>query len=202
MVRIPVPSDMAKIDLTHDCFGRTRFGTQRDDMGGGMIKLFVFMGLVGSMNHDCRTIYVAGLERKDGQNLEEILNKHFSEFGEVEQINVIYRLSIAFVRYRMRCSAEFAKVAMANQALDGEEVLNVRWAYEDPNPIAKQAIAVANRDAFLIGLKNQGIRYAVLWEDKPGLVWKRLDSIILLIIIPIWREALEVLLSWTMDSRT
>lgn len=91
---------------------------------------------------------------------------------------------------------------MANQALDGEEVLNVRWAYEDPNPIAKQAIAVANRDAFLIGLKNQGIRYAVLWEDEPGLVWKRLDSIILLIIIPIWREALEVLLSWTMDSRT
>ena len=45
--------------------------------------------------------------------------------------------NIAFVRYRLRGAAEFAKVAMADQPLDGDEKLNVRWAYDDPNPIAK-----------------------------------------------------------------
>ncbi|KAK8805522.1 hypothetical protein WA158_002178 [Blastocystis sp. Blastoise] len=144
--RIPIPSDMAKIDLSHDCFGRERFGKHRDDMGG-----------IGSFESDCRTLYVAGLDTKNGTNLQEIITRHFSEFGEVEQVNVIYRLSIAFVRFRMRCSAEFAKVAMANQALDEEEVLNIRWAFDDPNPIAKEAIERANRDAYIVGMQSRGV---------------------------------------------
>ena len=36
----------------------------------------------------------------------------------MENINLIARLSIAFVRYRHRASAEFAKEAMANQTLE------------------------------------------------------------------------------------
>ena len=51
-----------------------------------------------------------------------------------------YRLSIAFIRYRLRASCEFAKEAMTNQALDGEECLNCKWAYDDPNPLAQDAI--------------------------------------------------------------
>lgn len=35
--------------------------------------------------------------------------------------------------------AQFAKEAMACQSLDGDEILNVRWATEDPNPVAKVA---------------------------------------------------------------
>ena len=31
------------------------------------------------------------------------------------------------------CAVEFAKIAMSNQALDHDEVINVRWAVEDPN---------------------------------------------------------------------
>ncbi len=29
---------------------------------------------------------------------------------------------------------------MQNQALDGEECLNLKWAYDDPNPKAQEAI--------------------------------------------------------------
>lgn len=36
-------------------------------------------------------------------------------------------------------SAQFAKEAMACQSLDNDEILNVRWATEDPNPVQKVA---------------------------------------------------------------
>lgn len=38
--------------------------------------------------------------------------------------------------YRHEHAAQFAKEAMMNQSLDQEEILNVRWATEDPNPTA------------------------------------------------------------------
>lgn len=34
--------------------------------------------------------------------------------------------------------AQFAKEAMSNQSLDHEETLNVRWATQDPNPMAQK----------------------------------------------------------------
>lgn len=145
--RIPTPADMAKIAPSHDCFGRERYGSHRKDMGG-----------IGSINDDCRTLYVAGLKRLDGYDLKDAITRHFSEWGEIELVNVIFRLSIAFVRYRMRCGAEFAKVAMAGQKLDRDEVLNIRWAFADPNPIAKESIVRSNRDALIIGLRARGIQ--------------------------------------------
>jgi hypothetical protein len=36
-------------------------------------------------------------------------------------------------------------------------VLNLRWALDDPNPIAKQAIARTNMDATLAMLQAKGI---------------------------------------------
>ena len=36
-------------------------------------------------------------------------------------------------------NAQFAKEAMACQSLDNDEILNVRWATEDPNPTSKVA---------------------------------------------------------------
>merc|ERR1712139_647846 len=115
--------------------GRERHRAHRDDMGG-----------VGSFESNSRTLYIGGLRKQEGVDMKPIVQKHFAQFGEIENVNVIYRLSIAFVRYRLRCSAEFAKVAMTNQALDNKEVLNVRWAYDDPNPVAKEAIKRANHD--------------------------------------------------------
>lgn len=46
---------------------------------------------------------------------------------------------VAFVTYVSRLNAEFAKEAMMEQALDNGEILNVRWATEDPAWYAKQA---------------------------------------------------------------
>ena len=47
--------------------------------------------------------------------------------------------SVAFVTYVSEHHAQFAKEAMACQSLDNDEILNVRWATEDPNPVSKVA---------------------------------------------------------------
>ena len=47
--------------------------------------------------------------------------------------------SVAFVTYKSELHAQFAKEAMACQSLDNDEILNVRWATEDPNPVQKVA---------------------------------------------------------------
>ncbi len=41
--------------------------------------------------------------------------------------------------YVSELNAQFAKEAMACQSLDNDEILNVRWATEDPNPVSKVA---------------------------------------------------------------
>lgn len=66
--------------------------------------------------------------------------KYFGEWGELESCNVVMRLSIAFPRFRLRTSAEFAKEAMACQPLDQGEILSIRWAHDDPNPVAQVGI--------------------------------------------------------------
>ena len=38
----------------------------------------------------------------------------------------------------IRSNAEFAKEAMMGQALNQKEVLMLRWAFDDPNPVAQQ----------------------------------------------------------------
>jgi hypothetical protein len=43
------------------------------------------------------------------------------------------------VTYKYEYNAQFAKEAMACQSLDNDEILNVRWATEDPNPTSKVA---------------------------------------------------------------
>jgi hypothetical protein len=42
------------------------------------------------------------------------------------------------VTYLSEASAQFAKAAMSNQSLDHDEILNIRWSTEDPNPGAIQ----------------------------------------------------------------
>jgi hypothetical protein len=51
-------------------------------------------------------------------------------------VNILATRGVAFVTYRHEHAAQFAKEAMMNQSLDQEEILNVRWATEDPNPSA------------------------------------------------------------------
>lgn len=52
-------------------------------------------------------------------------------------VRVLQYRSVAFVTYVSELNAQFAKEAMACQSLDNDEILNVRWATEDPNPVSK-----------------------------------------------------------------
>ncbi|KAF8134903.1 hypothetical protein EV363DRAFT_1212787 [Boletus edulis] len=125
---LPDPNN-AMPDSSKDSFARDKFADYRDDMGG-----------VGSFNRQNRTLYVGRIkETGPGPETEEIVNRHFKEWGEVERIRVLQYRSVAFVTYVSELSAQFAKEAMACQSLDNDEILNVRWATEDPNPVQKVA---------------------------------------------------------------
>ncbi|KAF1346619.1 pre-mRNA splicing factor CWC2 [Delphinella strobiligena] len=108
-----------------DCFGRDKFSDYRDDMGG-----------VGSFMRVNRTLYVGRIHVTD--DIEEIVARHFQEWGQVERIRVLPSRGVAFVTYVHLANAEFAKEAMAHQSLDSDETLNVRWATVDPNPAAQK----------------------------------------------------------------
>ena len=131
---------------------------------------------VGSFSQPSRTLYCGGLQcdkyvELNGKGMvkpclkgvKDALWKHFSEWGELEAINIVPRISAAFPRYRLRTSAEFAREAMYQQALDKKEVLLIRWAREDPNPMAKEAIERADRDALVAIMKAKGINM----DDQP-----------------------------------
>lgn len=120
--RLPTVTDIFSPNL--DCFGRDRFSDYRDDMGG-----------VGSFLRQNRTLYIGRVNIRD--DMEEIVYRHFSEWGEIDRIRVLNKRGVAFVTYLNECNAQFAKEAMAHQSLDDEEVLNVRWATEDPNPMSQ-----------------------------------------------------------------
>eukprot|EP01012_Entosiphon_sulcatum_P042757 TRINITY_DN5683_c0_g1_i1.p1 TRINITY_DN5683_c0_g1~~TRINITY_DN5683_c0_g1_i1.p1 ORF type:complete len:368 (-),score=69.66 TRINITY_DN5683_c0_g1_i1:30-1109(-) len=105
---------------TYDCFGRERFGTDREDMGG-----------VGNFNRSCKLLQVAGLAPYSDKKIEEVLFRHFMEWGRLEYVRVVNETT-ALIKYQMRGSAEFAKEAMNSQSLDAGEVLDITWAKEDP----------------------------------------------------------------------
>ncbi|KAK0626635.1 hypothetical protein B0T14DRAFT_534747 [Immersiella caudata] len=121
--RLPGIHDMFNPSV--DCFGRDKFSDYRDDMGG-----------VGTFNRQNRTIYVGRIHVTD--DIEEIVARHFAEWGQVERIRVLNTRGVAFITYTTECQAQFAREAMAHQSLDHEEILNVRWATEDPNPMAQK----------------------------------------------------------------
>jgi len=145
---LPLPHQL--IDHSRDCFGREKHAEYRDDMGG-----------VGSFNRTNRTLYIAQIhESADKEQTRETLLRHFREWGKIERCkcyftvverwcncrvtltltdNVLYNRGIAFVTYQHEANAQFAKEAMQHQSLDMDEILNVRWATEDPNPGGKKA---------------------------------------------------------------
>jgi hypothetical protein len=120
--RLPTTYDLFQPNV--DCFNRDRFSDYRDDMGG-----------VGSFMRQNRTIYVGRIHVTD--DIEEIVARHFAEWGQIERIRVLNSRGVAFITYTNEANAQFAKEAMAHQSLDHEEILNVRWATADPNPMAQ-----------------------------------------------------------------
>lgn len=94
------------------------------------------MGGVGSFMRVNRTLYVGRIHVTD--DIEEVVARHFQEWGLVERIRVLPSRGVAFVTYVHLANSEFAKEAMAHQPLDHNETLNVRWATVDPNPVAQK----------------------------------------------------------------
>jgi hypothetical protein len=121
--RLPTIHDLFNPNV--DCFGRDKFSDYRDDMGG-----------VGSFTRQNRTLYVGRIHATD--DIEEVVARHFQEWGQVERIRVLTGRGVAFVTYSNEANAQFAKEAMAHQSLDHSEILNVRWATIDPNPLAQK----------------------------------------------------------------
>lgn len=124
-------------DSSKDCFARDKFSDYRDDMGG-----------VGSFNRQNRTLYIGRIkETGNAGDTETVVFRHLKEFGKIARdespstwaVKILQYRSVAFVTYEHECHAQFAKEAMACQSLDNDEILNVRWATEDPNPTAKVA---------------------------------------------------------------
>jgi len=70
--------------------------------------------------------------------VEEVVARHFQEWGTIERTRVLPTRGVAFVTYTTEALAQFAKEAMAHQSLDHDEILNVRWATLDPNPQAQK----------------------------------------------------------------
>ena len=120
--RIPTPKDV--FPITMDCFGREKHRTEKDDMTG-----------VGSFEREGKNLYVGNIA--NSPDAEKIVTKHFSEWGEIESVRFLTGRGTAFVRYRYRANAEFAKEAMRGQSLDHNESLNVKWAQDDPNSHSK-----------------------------------------------------------------
>lgn len=121
-----LPSDEfdANLEATKDCFGRERHENVREDQSG-----------VGSFSADpqtARTLYVGGISVTP--DIQSIVYEHFREWGEIDNVRVLQSKGVAFIRYKKRSSAEFAREAMQNQSLNSGETLNVRWATDDPNP--------------------------------------------------------------------
>lgn len=108
-----------------DCFGRDKHSDYRDDMGG-----------VGSFMRQNRTLYIGRIHVTD--DIEEVVARHFAEWGQVDRIRVLTSRGVAFVTYTNEANSQFAKEAMAHQSLDHSEILNVRWATVDPNPLAQK----------------------------------------------------------------
>lgn len=121
--RIPSVEDIFPPSV--DCFSRRKHANYKEDMSG-----------VGSFLRQNRTLYVAQIGDKCN---EEIISRHFSQFGDIDRVRVITSRKLAFVTYMNENSAQFAKEAMNRQALDGgKEILTVKWAAEDPNPESQQ----------------------------------------------------------------
>ncbi|KAI9786822.1 MAG: Pre-mRNA-splicing factor [Geoglossum umbratile] len=120
--RLPTIHDLFNPNI--DCFGRDKHSDYRDDMGG-----------VGSFMRQNRTLYVGRIHVSD--DIEEIVARHFAEWGQIERIRVLNSRGVAFITYTNEASSQFAKEAMAHQSLDHNEILNVRWATVDPNPMAQ-----------------------------------------------------------------
>ena len=155
--RLPTGLDDAKRkDLMYDLFGRSKHALEKADNSGA-----------GSYLRDVRTlfIYYAGSipEHWGSERMEREIRKDFGEWGPIEAVDVKHDRTFCFVRYKFRASAEFAKEAMEGQRIGNSKIhelpLSVRWANDDPNPVAivrvKRERETLVADAIIRGIEKK-----------------------------------------------
>lgn len=94
------------------------------------------MGGVGGFIRENRTLYVGRIAITS--DTEDVVRRQFGQFGPLERVRILKNRGVAFVTYKTRANAEFAREAMMNQDLENNEIINVRWATADPNAIANR----------------------------------------------------------------
>lgn len=131
-----------------DCFGRDKHSDYRDDMGGvgsfmrqnrtlyGMFSTSQHLTTHKSAHAKLTRLSVGRIHVTD--DIEEVVARHFAEWGQVDRMRCLTARGVAFVTYTNEANSQFAKEAMAHQSLDHSEILNVRWATVDPNPLAQK----------------------------------------------------------------
>lgn len=161
---VPNRSDDAENDQMVDIFGRERHAAHKDDMGG-----------VGSFTKECRALYISEIQLDRSQpdcvhKLEAQIWKLFHPWGPIESVRVIPNKSIAFVKYEYRAAAEFAKVACADQPCGLAQAINVRWAFEDPNPKAVEQAKIDARDTFFALIQKRIGQMTIDERINAGLI--------------------------------
>tara|TARA_B100001758_G_C18401526_1_gene609326 strand:+ start:545 stop:1276 length:732 start_codon:yes stop_codon:yes gene_type:complete len=148
--------DAKRKDLMYDIFGRSKHAMEKADNSGA-----------GSYLRDVRTlfIYYAGSvpEHWGSDRMEREIRKDFGEWGPIEAVDVKHDRTFCFVRYKFRASAEFAKEAMEGQRIGNSKIhelpLSVRWANDDPNPVAivrvKRERETLVADAIIRGIEKK-----------------------------------------------
>lgn len=147
MHHIPEDEDIARLSMKTDvldCFGREKFGSYRDDMGG-----------VGTFRKMNRTLYIGGLsgalnnKQLRAPQIESRIRFVFASLGEIDRVRYVEAKNCAFVKFRRSANAEFAKEAMSNQTMllpsdkeweDRKEGTGLlcKWANDDPDPEARR----------------------------------------------------------------
>ncbi|TQS31856.1 hypothetical protein Golomagni_07850, partial [Golovinomyces magnicellulatus] len=178
--RLPRPNDFPS--QGRDCFGREKLGNYKDDMSGtgslSRVNRTLYVGRIHE-EHGVSSPTVQNAAWRDGGKTlkggrshnsvrpetdnatERVVRRHFSEWGEIDRLRVLNGRSCAFVTYKYEASAQFAKEAMLNQSLDHDEIINVRWASDDPNPAAQkrnqEQLRRAGERAIMAGMSTQAI---------------------------------------------
>jgi hypothetical protein len=162
--RVPTKFDDENSDQMIDIFGRERHANHKDDMGG-----------VGSFLKECKSLYISEIELEESvpdsvQKLEAQIWKLFHPWGPIVSVRVIPSRRIAFVRFEYRSAAEFAKVACANQPCGISDAINVRWAFEDPNPRATEQAVIDTKDEFFCMIEKRIASMSMQERRSKGLL--------------------------------
>ncbi|UYV61875.1 TIAL1 [Cordylochernes scorpioides] len=150
-------------------------GAQRQSESSNGSKHLTYDEVFSQASPNNCTVYCGGLS--SGLS-EELMLKHFGEFGPIHEVRVFKDKGYAFIRFSSKEAAAKAIVALHNSELNGQ-VIKCSWGKEsgDPNntsqqqqpsasPVAAAAAAVCNGDS-LAAAGPYTYPYQGYWYHSP-----------------------------------